>query len=1491
MGLRYRIVRHGKITHIVVLLLLALYVGCSILIHSDKASDIAARYVSLQVKKVLGSDISVGDIQLIRPMGLNLENVILMTPENDTLATMSSATVRMRLIPLLRSHIELSGIRFLNPDIRLKRDSVTGRTNYQFLLDRLSSDRDSKSGTLPYISANSVILKNGRVRYDVIDSPDKPGVLDKNHLDVHHINANISLKALSADTLNLHVRSLGFEEKSGLALRNLESKVIIGERLTQLTGFRMNMDESHIMIDNLTMEGDSADMADGSYTLRLQHLDSRVMPSDFAAFIPGLAGFKDNIILALSLSGRTDSIHIDNLRIRTSENVLSARMKGAILNAADNPWLQAVDLQINTNAEFCDWTGRNLSGLGFQLPAVVKSIGNANINLIADGNIRDNDVRVFVKSGNAGNLDASLVTENGVHRLELASESINIGTLTGMDEIGRAAVDFAATHTMSDSVTHIGDVRLSLPFLEYKGYRYSNINAGLSADGTKYILSLNIADGNADVKAHITYDIQNTSSALAVNVDNYDLAATHIIPSDSISRISGMLTADILGTEIDRMRGSIVIDSLRYIRTDDTINLGRTLLSVSDMSDGGIISSLNFGDIVNATIYGKYSLTTIAESFRKVVNNVSPELYQYINSGKQASHAKSGNSFDAYLSVRQNDLAQRILGLPLSIEDMVTLHARIDDGAYESSLTMDVPAVSYSNSRISGFNLNVNGDKDTTSVSMKGTYQSGNGSPVMLYGFVSGSDNLLNTFFSWTDSKLNAPGGNVLADVTVGPYNRKTKDIRVRLDIHNADFDINGRDWHTANTVIVSDSGMYSIDNLVISHGRQSVSVSGVVAADTSHTVSVVLNDICLDDITALLDKKSGEPLMSGNASGAIKASSVLDKPIIYGHIETGAMSLMGTDIDSLRAVADWSRDRQVVDIRLDILSDDTCHTMAQGVFVPKDDSLDISLHASHLNMYFLNRIIPKNTINEIKTYLTANLRVYGNLKRIDFLGDAYIEDTYVDVTPNNVTYYIPGAVMNLRPGLFAFRDMDTYDMYGNYGIVDLNIRHSHLKRFRVNLNLQSNGIEVFDIPDKEYSQIRGRIFAGGTPSLSTQPGLVSITGNCITAPGTWLDIKSGVSNATNYSFLTIKDASVSLEDFYDIKEKESVAKNVKKKKSVLDINLDAELTDNAVVYAQMSSINGSIRGTGNVAFRYDTHNGVNMSGIYNITRGDCVLSLQQILRKEFTILDNSRVAFNGKLENTNLAIHASHTVNSVSMYDLDVKANSSSRVRARCLMDVTGTVASPQLTFNVDAPQASVEDRELIASATSTDEQRNMQFMYLLTLGRFYTYDYSNAANSSSNPVSAMQSLLNSTINGQINNLLGYVLNSNYVSLSSNLSTSYLSDDPTSFTNDTFEGILEAHLLNNRLILNGNFGYMKNNLNQTSSVIGDFELKWLLFPKAGISLLGYNRNNQRYYTKTTLNTQGFGVAYENDFDSFCGKDKQKSEATENKKKRKRRNQ
>ena len=151
------------------------------------------------------------------------------------------------------------------------------------------------------------------------------------------------------------------------------------------------------------------------------------------------------------------------------------------------------------------------------------------------------------------------------------------------------------------------------------------------------------------------------------------------------------------------------------------------------------------------------------------------------------------------------------------------------------------------------------------------------------------------------------------------------------------------------------------------------------------------------------------------------------------------------------------------------------------------------------------------------------------------------------------------------------------------------------------------------------------------------------------------------------------------------------------------------------------------------------------------------------------------------------------------------------------------------------------------------------MQILYLLGIGKFYTEDARNN-NQNSN---VMSSVLSSTLSGQLNNALSQVFETNNWNIGTNLSTG-----DKGWTDMEVEGILSGQLLNNRLLINGNFGYRDNPMANTNFV-GDFEAEWLINRSGDIRLKAYNETNDRYYTKTNLTTQGVGIMYKKDFNKW----------------------
>ena len=281
----------------------------------------------------------------------------------------------------------------------------------------------------------------------------------------------------------------------------------------------------------------------------------------------------------------------------------------------------------------------------------------------------------------------------------------------------------------------------------------------------------------------------------------------------------------------------------------------------------------------------------------------------------------------------------------------------------------------------------------------------------------------------------------------------------------------------------------------------------------------------------------------------------------------------------------------------------------------------------------------------------------------------------------------------------------------------------------------------------------------------------------------------------------------------------------------------------------------------------------INLFGTYTVNRGFYRLSLQEVINKNFDVLDGSTVTFDGDPMNARLNITARHIVNYVPLKDLSPELTGN--VHVNCLLHIGGTLNAPDLTFDLELPQGTEEEKSILRSYTSTEEQKNMQFIYLLGLGKFYTLDMAQATEGTDN----MESFLSTTISGQINNLLSNIISSSNWNFASNIRAENMLTGESDMSGDNWEnmeieGILEGRLLDNRLLINGNFGYRENPM-YASNFIGDFDVRYLL--ANGISLKGYNKTNDRYFSKTSLTTQGIGLMLQRDFDYLIPRYKRRS--------------
>ena len=301
--------------------------------------------------------------------------------------------------------------------------------------------------------------------------------------------------------------------------------------------------------------------------------------------------------------------------------------------------------------------------------------------------------------------------------------------------------------------------------------------------------------------------------------------------------------------------------------------------------------------------------------------------------------------------------------------------------------------------------------------------------------------------------------------------------------------------------------------------------------------------------------------------------------------------------------------------------------------------------------------------------------------------------------------------------------------------------------------------------------------------------------------------------------------------------------------------------------------------GEGPIRVNFSNRSGFEMYGTYNIVRGTYKFSVQDIIRKDLTLQPGSTLSFTGIPNEGRLNLKAYYTVNGARLSDLNYGAGFSDKnVKVNTVLHISGQVKAPQVSFDLDLSGISEDEKQMVLRLISTEEDMNRQALYLLGVGRFYTTNTGGIENGSDNAghgqsAAAMRSFLSTTLSAQLNNAISEMLGTqSHWTFGTNFSPGTMG-----WSDMEVDGLLQGRLLNDRLLINGNFGY-RERTTYGSNFVGDFDVRYLLTPRGNISLKAYSETTDRYFTRTSLTTQGVGIALQKDFNRWSELFKRKSE-------------
>lgn len=1114
---------------------------------------------------------------------------------------------------------------------------------------------------------------------------------------------------------------------------------------------------------------------------------------------------------------------------------------------------------------------RNLSHDYNGVPPVLERLGNVSFRGEVSGYFTDIVTYGQLHTDLGGvNMDLKLSSDKSkglfAYSGAVKTTDYKLGKLLANEQLGEITFNLDVHGRHVTDRLPVVELKGLIASVDYSRYRYENItldgeykqggfNGKVALDDPNGSIYLN---GDVNVSSRIpTFNFQ----AIINKLRPHDLNLTSKYPDTEFSL---KLRANFTGGSVDEMIGEINVDSLEFMSPEKQYFMNNMNIRASKQNNENQLRLTS--EFLTASVEGKFQYHTLPASILNIMRKYVPSLIL-----PPKKPIETHNNFQFDIHIYNTDILSTIFDIPLTVYTHSTLKGYFNDPLQRLRVEGYFPRLQYKNNFIESGMILCENPSDHIRARVRLTNLKKKGA-VNLSLDAQAKDDNISTTLNWGNSAAVTYSGQLAAVAKFLRTEGEKPLLKAMVEVKPTDIILNDTLWQIHPSQVVVDSGKVDVNNFYFSHQDRYVRINGRLSDNPQDSVKVDLKDINMGyvfDIASISDDVNFE----GDATGTAYASGVFKKPVMNTRLFIKNFSLNQGRLGDLNIYGEWDNENRGIRLDASIKDISTTPSRVTGIIHPlkPESGLDLNIEANELNLKFLEHYM-KSIANDIKGRATGKVHFYGKFKGLNLDG-AVMTDASMNFDILNTHFAIKDTIL-LAPTGLTFNNIHISDMEGHSGRMNGYLHFQHFKNLNYRFEIQANNMLVMNTKESTDMPFYGTVYGTGNALLTGNAiqGLdvnVAMTTN---RNSIFTYINGSVASATSNQFIkfvdktprrTIQDSIQIISYYEQLQQKRQEAEEEQKTDIRLNILVDA--TPDATMKIIMDPVAGdyiSGKGTGNIRTEFYNKGDVKMFGSYQINQGVYKFSLQEVIRKDFVIKNGSTITFNGAPLDANLDIQASYTVNSASLNDLIPEESSSiiqqPNVKVNCIMNLSGILVRPTIKLGIELPNERDEVQTLVRNYISTEEQMNMQILYLLGIGKFYTEDARNNQNSN-----VMSSVLSSTLSGQLNNALSQVFETNNWNIGTNLSTG-----DKGWTDMEVEGILSGQLLNNRLLINGNFGYRDNPMANTNFV-GDFEAEWLINRSGDIRLKAYNETNDRYYTKTNLTTQGVGIMYKKDFNKW----------------------
>lgn len=1447
----------------------------------------AADIVLQKLNPVVGSRASLDGVRIrlfntVELMGLFVED-----QQQDTLLYAESIKARISTADLLREKLTLKKVGLENFKVNIYRETTESQFNFQFLIDAFSKEGEcegeevKKDKKLIRIVAENLILKNGRVDYNIQSAPDTPGEFNINHISLQNLNFKGNVDYLSLEDMSAELQLLTFlEANSGVTVSHFEADIHGNKELLKSNKFNINLNNSTINIEKALFD---RELNQFSVALSSEELH----PKDMAMFYSPIAKLDKELSLELEADGRLPQLNLNRLELKYGEDV---RLD---INGAVYDYSNIYESDLTLDLKRLSLSQPELESIislwapDYQSPEELIALGDMELRLQAkgriekfnyDGNIKCEQGDIVLNGLGSFGRDFENISFEGPVTLTNIQTANIIGEKAG---VGNATI-YADTKVTIPRGSHVTvTTEADIKSVLYRDYLYNDIylNGKYSGNNVSANISIDSQLNRFDLSGDFTFG-DYLELILDADIERLDLRPFLMMKNWRSPMLTTRVKGKMSGSSIDDMAGRLVIDNSSLVDSSFIYNPGPIYLQA--FADEGEEKRMHLiSNFLEVELNGDYYFSSIAEELKRTLqphlpsiidiseDNRSqtvfePQIYlatseteEQMETNWLSGQELGNNRFNFKLLIKNSEDISHTFGLPLYNVDQAVISGNVDMAAENSiNISADIPRLMFGNSDIRETKMMLQRKESGLSLELNSYLAQDNGYINAELNTEAFQDSVFNRILFTVNKTNNKSEGELLITMALerDQENRPGSAVLIhpsRINFNGKEIDVNEATIDIHNERIdISNFGIHEKDMLLLG-------IEGVASKSEADNIRIYFNNTELDNILTPFNIFN----LTGSINGDIFIRQALETPMIRTEeLRIEDITLYNDTIGTLLIYGDWDQIYSGLNLNAHLINEGERSLNIEGYIPTGDESpfpMDMKILLENLELSTI-KPFTADALSILSGRLNSNIKISGSFTEPITEGWLGIDDGAMRVAYTNVTYNLSDTIWIGKDNV-GLENLVIRDQNNNSATLNISLLHTNFGRMVYSADMKLDDFMLLNNRDRTDQMVYGDLRLSGRVNLTgSAMGIYGDADLTTQSASEVTVVLPQTAKAIEYSGVVYIDVEETDPQKFLITKNGAMDQVSSNNRSGMPIVMRGNLNLNQLLRAAVildpttdNSLDVSGDGEININFNSKSTPELRLYGDYIINSGKFHYNLQNLQTIDFIIRQGSKLIMEGDPMNTqfNIAAYLPVRADLSTLNPTFSTELANTRVPVNALLQIRGNLEAMDLKYDIELPECSKDVQQRVNSFINDEETKILQFAYLATTGSFIPFEGSSDMNFGTSMFSKFAA---SRLSRGLDALFANALSDNWL-VSTNLES----------TDGTFENVrmgvdVSTRLLNNRLRMSTNLSYGDNSMLATNQAfMGEFEFEydinsWFMFR-------GYNRANDRFYRRTPT-TQGIGV-------------------------------